>query len=240
MTTTAASPLLSRRRVLVGALAFTAAGCDMPRDAEGTLARVRSEGRMQVGATDNPPWVRSSKEAAAGIEPALLRDWGAQLGAEPVWYHGAEAELFTALEERALDVVVAGLLRDNPWSSRIGMTQPYFTARLRLGVRSGTAAPESWEGQRVRVSPHRVSLLAPIRALGAIPVSDDAMAVAIAAYDFELPGLGLEAAGPVLAEEHHVIATAPGESAWLLALDRFLAALDGPPMRRLAAETAAT
>jgi hypothetical protein len=72
-----------------------------------------------------------------------------------------------------------------------------------------------------------------IRAEHAVPVTDRTQAVAVAAYDFELRALGLRIAGAVLAKEGHVIATAAGESAFLLELDRFLAGLDEPALRRL-------
>jgi ABC-type amino acid transport substrate-binding protein len=224
---------LSRRDVLVGSLAIAVNGCDMPHDARGTLQRVMSEGRLHVGLSENPPWVVLNGEAVDGIEPALLRIWAEKLRANLSWYRGAETELFQALEKGALDLVVAGLVTDNPWSDRSGMTRPYFAASLRFGIPSESPEPTDWRGQPVTVPPGRMRLRALVQDEDAVPVSGGAKAAAVAAYDFELRALGLRITGPVLATEKHVIATAAGESAFLLALDRFLAGLDGPAMRRL-------
>ena len=60
-------------------LALTVA-CDFPRDAHGTLDRVRN-GTIRVGVSENLPWARFAGTEAAGIEPALLRQWAKQLGA---------------------------------------------------------------------------------------------------------------------------------------------------------------
>ena len=48
----------------------------------------------------------------------------------------------------------------------------------------------------------------------------------------------MQPVGSALAVERHVIATRPGESAFLLALDRFLRGLDKTAVSRLAAEEA--
>ncbi len=241
MTPPAEPGALSRRRLLA-AFAGAVAACDMPRDADGALARVRADGRLRIGALDNLPWVRVRGTEADGIEPALLGDWARQLGAEPVWLAGGEAELFGALRQRALDVVAGGILRNSPWAPDVALSQPFLTSRVRLGVRPGVAVPQTWAGERIRVGKERLSVLGPVRALGAIPIfdpADDEPTAAVVAYDFALPRLGLVAAGPVLKEEEHVLASAPGESALLFALDRFLGALGEPAIWQLAAEQAA-
>jgi hypothetical protein len=61
----------------------------------------------------------------------------------------------------------------------------------------------------------------------------------VAAYDFEIEAHKMQRAGSALAVERRVIATRPGESAFLLALDRFLQGLDEAEVRRLAAAEAA-
>ena len=64
-----------------------AVGCDIPRDAEGTLARVRN-GTMRVGVSEHSPWVRLASEEPEGVEPALLRRWAKQLDARLEWVRG--------------------------------------------------------------------------------------------------------------------------------------------------------
>jgi hypothetical protein len=231
---TSALAFLPRRGFLAGALAVAVAGCDLPRDAGGTLNRIRSGRELRVGVSENPPWVRFEGDAAGGIEPALMSDWGERLGARPVWFRGSEPVLFQALRERVLDIVIAGLTRDNPWSPKLAISRTYLVARVRFGMPSERSVPGTWSGQRIGFDRRRVWVEALVRSRDAVPEHDRATAVAVAGYDFEIEAQGLAAVGPVLAEEQHVVAAVPGESALLLALDRFLAEKDEQAMRRFA------
>lgn len=60
----------------------------------------------------------------------------------------------------------------------------------------------------------------------------------VSAYDFEIEAHGMRPVGSALVVERHVIATRPGESAFLLALDRFMQGLGEMAVCRLAAEEA--
>jgi Bacterial extracellular solute-binding proteins, family 3 len=229
-----------RKAALLYLILALTVGCDVPRDAEGTLARVRN-GTMRIGFTANDPWVRLVGDQVAGIEPALLRQWAEQLGTRVEWVSGSEASLVEALHKGELDVIVAGLLSDTPFSSKLGLSQPYIKARIRFAVPPGTPPPEDWAGRPVAVAPDRLAIRAMIREEEAMPTSPGAFSpsdLAVAAYDFEIEARGLVPADPVLATERHVIATRPGESAFLLALDRFLQDYDEAKMLRLAAEAA--
>jgi polar amino acid transport system substrate-binding protein len=218
-------------------LLFTAA-CDFPRDAEGTLERVQG-GELRVGVSENPPWVQLAGGRVEGIEPALVRGFAEQLGARIRWIRGTEAELIEALHRRELDLVAAGLKDNTPWSSRLGLSRPYLTTRVRIGIRPGGRVPSDWTGARVAVDTDRPRLAALVRAQGAEPVpAEGKEPIAIARYDFELEAAGLQAADLELAREKHVLAAPPGESAFLYALDRYLKDRGEEAMRRFAAEAA--
>lgn len=144
------SPTTGLGLVLTAALAC----CDLPRDAGDTLAEIRASGVVRVGYSHNPPWVIDDRtDQPAGLEPALIRQWAAELGAEAEWLRGGETSLVEALADRTIHVLVGGHREGSPWTHRAAATQTYCSA----------------------------------------------------------------------ADGAHVMLTAPGESALLLALDRFLA-----------------
>jgi polar amino acid transport system substrate-binding protein len=217
-----------------------AVGCHIPRDAEGTLARVRN-GTMRVGVSEHSPWVRLASEEPEGVEPALLRRWAKQLDARLEWVRGSEAALVEGLRQGAIDVLVTGLQRTTPFASKVALSQPYLTTRIHFAVGPGAMLPKEWAGHSVTVPPDQLTIKAAVLQTGAMPVESAELwrgSLVIAAYDFEIEAHDMQRAGPALAVERRVIATRPGESAFLLALDRFLQGLDEADVRRLAAEEA--
>jgi polar amino acid transport system substrate-binding protein len=218
-----------------------AVACDFPRDAEGTLARVRN-GTMRVGVSEHTPWVRLASREPEGVEPALLRRWAKQLDARVEWVYGSEAALVEVLRQGAIDVLVAGLQRTTPFASKVALSQPYLTTRVHFAVPPGGTVPEAWTGHSAAVPPDRLTIEAAVLQAGAMPVASTDLwrgSLVVAAYDFEIEAHDRQRAGSALAVEQRVIATRPGESAFLLALDRFLQGLDEAELRRLAAEEAA-
>jgi polar amino acid transport system substrate-binding protein len=82
-----------RRSTSIGLLLVLAAACDLPRDPEGTLERVRG-GTLRVGVAHNPPWASlPAPGEAQGVEPRLVRALAAELGARVEWVAGGETEL---------------------------------------------------------------------------------------------------------------------------------------------------
>ncbi|MCE6998455.1 transporter substrate-binding domain-containing protein [Saccharothrix sp. S26] len=126
------------RIAVVALVALTAAGCQWPRDADGTLDRVR-DGTVLVGVAHNPPWtiVDDAGQAPDGVEPVLAQRLADSLGARVRWVPGGEAELMTALSERRLDLVVAGLDAESPWAQDVALTTDYFTADEVVAVPGG-------------------------------------------------------------------------------------------------------
>jgi polar amino acid transport system substrate-binding protein len=113
------------RLVLVG-LAAALVACGLPRDPEGTLARVR-DGKLRVGATHSEPWVTVERPDAPphGCEPSLVRALADQLSADVEWTIAGESELLDRLRRHELDLVIGGLVDDTPWKTRIGLTDDY-------------------------------------------------------------------------------------------------------------------
>lgn len=110
------------------ALVLPNAGCDLPRDPEGTLDRVRG-GTLRVGVSAHEPWTKwegsGSDRRPTGIEVELAERFAEELNAEIEWVRGSESELFTSLEEFHLDLVLGGLTDDTPWSDRIGLSKSF-------------------------------------------------------------------------------------------------------------------
>ena len=112
------------RPLLLSTLSLMAA-CDLPRDPEGTLDRVRS-GTLRVGFVVDTPWVTAAGEGAGGIEGAIAAQLARGLGARIAWTHASETPLLTALHDGDLDLVIAGLTKDSPWAARASFTRPYY------------------------------------------------------------------------------------------------------------------
>ncbi len=109
----------------------TGCGGQFPADPDGTLDRVEG-GHLRVGVSANPPWtqVPAGPEGTAppgGLEPRLVEEFAASLGAEVVWEVGGEEALVADLEAGRLDVVVGGLTAASPWAARAALTYPYVT-----------------------------------------------------------------------------------------------------------------
>lgn len=225
--------------VLCVILSLTLA-CDFPRDGQDTLQRVRN-GTMRVGVSENDPWVRFVEKEAVGIEPALIRQWASQLKARVEWVRGSESALVEALQQGEVDVLAAGLQSTTPFASRMALSQPYLTARIHFAVPPGATVADESAGRSAAVAPDRLAISAAVHRSGAVPVRSADLwrgSLAVAAYDFEIEAHGMQPVGSALAVERHVIATRPGESAFLLSPDRFMQGLGEMAVRRLAAEDA--
>lgn len=115
------------------------AGCDLLRDPEGTLERVRG-GVLRAGVCEAPPWVTRRGDEPAGVEPALLERFAAGLGARIEWRWGSAEEHLAALEHHRLDLAACGLERTTPWKERVGLTLPYHVERRAPDAPGGRTA----------------------------------------------------------------------------------------------------
>jgi polar amino acid transport system substrate-binding protein len=120
-------------------LLVSALACDLPRDPEDTLERVRG-GTLRVGVAHNPPWVVHTATGARGVEPVLATLIARQLDARITWIHGAQSQLLSDLHDRRLDLVLGGLTADLPWKTEVAFTRPFYDDP-RTGEQHVMAAP---------------------------------------------------------------------------------------------------
>ena len=202
---------------MLPAALLAGSGCaSLPRDPEHTLERVRQTGRVRVGVVDNPPW--------SGAEVEMARQFAASLGASPEWIPGGEQRHMQALERYELDLLIGGIEATTPWAKKVGLTRPYFTERIVVGVPAGMPAPGSLEGQKVAVKAgEEAGAYLHKKGAAVVRVTTLAPHTAAAAPDWRLPQLGLVATRFELVKKEHVMAVPPGENGWLRRLQIFLA-----------------
>jgi polar amino acid transport system substrate-binding protein len=118
-------PSANSRQLTISTLALAALACGLPRDPEGTLDRVRG-GTLRVGFVVDTPWVAEAGQGAGGIEGAIATQLARSVGAGIAWRHGSETPLLTALHDGELDLVIAGLTAESPWTAKVAFTKPYY------------------------------------------------------------------------------------------------------------------
>jgi polar amino acid transport system substrate-binding protein len=209
------------RKISPIALILATVTCNLPRDAGGTLDRVRN-GDLRAGYVVHPPWVTETGGVPGGVEVTLIEELARSLGARIAWVRGAEDELMTALESRELDVVIGGLTKDTPWKKLVGLTRPYYTDSSivwgvtdssRRGIKGVSVGVEAGDPAAVY-----------LRKKGALPIVTDLRRFSgpIAAPAWEIERLRRPSSGVLLRETKQVLAVAPGENAWLLRLEELL------------------
>lgn len=218
---------VARWSLLVLVVAVVLCGCRFPQDPEGTLDRVTG-GVMRVGVSESDPWVTLAGGEPAGVEVELLERFAATLDARVEWVEGSETELMEALHGRQLDVVVAGLTRRSEWQRVAALTRPYVTTQVVIAApdqRTADRLSGDLGGERIAVeahSPEAAKLEEDTDAI-VVPVDDVAAAEGpVVVHDYELDDLGLVRTDAELDEHEHAMATAMGENAFLVALERFL------------------
>ena len=208
-------------------LAVFAAACDdLPRDPKGTLKRIESEKILRVGLVEHPPFVVRSNGEPTGAEVEIVRRFVERLGAKPEWHWGGEQRQMEALENFELDLLIGGLTDETAWKSKIGLTNPYFKNHVVVGVPVSMSAPESIKGLRIAVESGDASA-ARLEDKNAIPVrvedlKTEADKIPVAAPEWQLEELKLTPPKFDLQTVRYVVATAPGENAFLKRLDEFL------------------
>lgn len=215
-------PALSRSTFVL-ALATLIGACDLPRDAGGTLNRVR-HGTMRVGVVTNPPWANDSGAAASGVEAQLAKELATRLDAKVTWVRRPEAEMLLALHERELELVIGGLTSSVPWQKEVAFTRSYYTDTIEVGAPPGSVPPGALAGRSVAVE-RGSAVAAELRTQGATPLPVDDVTRAtglVAAPTWKLASMGWSTGGVVLQQEQHVLAAPPGENAWLVEIEHLL------------------
>ena len=224
------------RAAIAVALMAALVACGVPRDPNGTLDRLRG-GVVRAGYTQAPPWASGPADDPVGIEIDLVEDIAAELGAKVEWIDAPQADLITALEESALDIVVGGFDSSDPHVTSVGGTRPYATTRLTVGLPAGETAPESIEGMLIAAEAG-TDAIGLVRSAGAtaevVPDITKVRDTPAAVDQWLLDDLGLVDSGHHLAESKHAMAVPPGENAWLVFVERHLFAKRAEIVRAIA------
>jgi polar amino acid transport system substrate-binding protein len=206
--------------------ALAAAGCQYPRDPDGTLNRVEG-GVMRVGVTEADPWVALEDDRpVGGAEVELARRFARDLGARIVWVQGSEEELVDAAKEGQVDLILGGLTSKSRWKKDVAFTRPYVETRTVVGTPAGGSYPDEFAGVPVTVElgSAEEGLLEQRTDARVVPVTDLAERAGrpAAVRDYLLDDLRLTDSGTELDEAKHVMAVKLGENAFLVRLERFL------------------
>jgi polar amino acid transport system substrate-binding protein len=211
--------------------ASLAAGCQYPRDPNGTLDRVEG-GVLRVGVAESDPWVvMDGDQPSGGAEVEMIRRFARRLRARIEWVHGSEEELVAASKEGAIDVLIGGLTSKSRWKKDVAFTRPYVETRVVVGAPSGRSYPDDFADVSVVVErgTEEQGLLERRTEAQVVPVSSLASGRGepAAVHDYLLDDLGLIATGTELASERHVMAVPLGENAFMVRLERFLLEREG-------------
>jgi hypothetical protein len=126
-------------------LCFTvfASSCgDFPRDPDGTLNRVQSDGRFRVGLA---PASEAVVDAAA-----LLEAISTSTGASPLVVRGETEPLLSQLKEGELDLVVGRFEKKSPWARLVTIGPPL--RREKQGKVEFHLAPVMQNGENAWIS----------------------------------------------------------------------------------------
>jgi polar amino acid transport system substrate-binding protein len=198
--------------------------CDrIPADPEGTLDRV-SGGTMRVGVTIDDPWVTGESDGFGGIEIQLIEAFAEEIDAEIEYFEGSEEELFAALTVHELDVVIGGFTSQNPHAMEAGMTHPYVTTAVVVGVPEGEDVGDDIAGREVAAErgTETAGLLRKTDAIVVEVDSIDEAPGAAAVEDYLLDDLSLIDTGIRLSESDHVMVVQTGENDFMTRLESFL------------------
>jgi ABC-type amino acid transport substrate-binding protein len=118
------------RSAILGALLVTSGCSDIPRDAAGTLDKIRQSGVMRVGIVSDaarPP------EEMERIVAQLAKETGSR----PLIAEGSPEALLPKIEDGALDIVIGRFAPDSPWNMRV----TFLPALEEMDVKKGVTAP---------------------------------------------------------------------------------------------------
>ena len=203
-----------------------AAGCQYPRDPDGTLNRVDG-GLMRVGVVESDPWVViEGDEPSGGAEVELVRRFARDVGARIEWVQGSEEELVEAAKEGQVDLLIGGITNKSRWQKDVALTRPYVETRSVVGAPAGASYPDDFAGVPVAVElgSAEEGLLEQRTDARVVPVTDLSLRSGepAAVPDYLLDDLNLTDTGTELAKSKHVMAVKLGENAFLVRLERFL------------------
>ena len=226
-------PHRSLRLWFCAAVALLAACREIPRDQQGTLERVRG-GVLRAGMMQHKPWAAMVDGRPQGLEAALVEQLAHSLSATVEWAEPRGDELFQALKEHRIDLVVGGITERSPWKDHVAFTRPYLRHRA---VAVSVLPLTSIRNQRVGVDDGTAEM-DEVRRRGGIAVSRKVQPLA-AAIEVK-PAWEVDRGDHVVAEleeSRQVFAVPSGENAWLIHVDSFLRANSRDVWRKLREQT---
>lgn len=211
--------------VLAVCLCAALAGCQFPKDPEGTLDKVRERGTMKVGVTQVDPFVKLGGAEPAGVEVELIKRFALHLGVEIEWVEGSESELVELLKGTEIDVMLAGLSRGSVLRREVSFTRPYANVEIVIGVPPDADTPEV-EGLDLLVEENSAPAAIVEKETDADPIRVPSLTGAdgrpVAVEDYLLDELGYRKTGHSLKETEHCLAVTMGENAWLTEIEKWL------------------
>jgi len=213
-----------RLTVVLILAAIAAAGCQYPRDPDGTLNRVEG-GVMRVGVSEADPWVLlEGDRAVGGVEVELARRFARDVGARIEWVPGSEESLVDAAKEGQVDLIIGGLTNQSRWEKHVALTRPYVETRTLVGIPPGGSYPDDFSGVPVAVElgSEEEGLLEQRTDARVVPVTDMPRGRPAAVAHYLLDDLSLTDSGTELDKAKHVMAVKLGENAFMVRLERFL------------------
>ncbi|MBV8518677.1 MAG: transporter substrate-binding domain-containing protein [Acidobacteria bacterium] len=211
-------------QIVLLVVSLAALACDAPRDPEETLTRVRRGGVLNAGASEDPPFLVRRGDDAVGIEAALIKDFAARNGAHVHWVWGAQETQFRALEKYQLDLVAGAVSAKTLWKKRVAVTRPYLESTTILACRRGVVPPTDLRDVEVAIEdgdPIGAEIEKQhgnVKRMHPLDVNQNV----VAGNRTRILGLGYVFV-ETLQREKRSLATAPGENAFLQALEVFLA-----------------
>lgn len=199
------------------------AGCRYPTDIEHTSEKIRG-GVLDVGLTENPPWVMRSDNGPAGLEPELIKELAEKLDPDVRWHWGSEGVLVQALKEHQLDLVIGGITTNSSLSELAALSKPYYSSTYTVGYPESIEVPASLDGEHVALHPVNHFIKA-LRDEGAVPERQENPAGAggaVAAPNWWLKAHGYQPGPWELAVDEHVMVLPNGENGWMLTVQRHL------------------
>lgn len=212
-----------RPSILIIFTALVLAGCRYPVNIERPMADMHG-GELNVGLSENPPWVINSDQGPAGLEVDIIRALAENMDATINWHWDSEGNLLAALSQYQLDLVIGGLTQDSNVSALAAPTKAYYQSRYSVGVPEGMSLPSNLEGVEVAV-PVVNHIAHALEKQDAIPRPTSELGShheAAANPTWWLRAHDYQTGDWEIATDHHVMALPKGENAWMLAVQRHL------------------
>lgn len=209
--------------ILIILAVLVLAGCRYPVNIERPMADMHG-GELNIGLSENPPWVINTDQGPAGLEVEIVRALAEDMDATINWHWDSESSLLAALSQYQLDLVIGGLTQDANVSTLAAPTKAYYQSHYSVGVPEGVSLPSNLEGVEVAV-PVVNHIAHALKKEGVIlhPTPDlGAQNEAAANPAWWLRAHGYQVGDWEIATDHHVMALPKGENAWMLAVQRHL------------------